>query len=61
VRKTTNVTVSGNAAIVYASVDVEVTMNGEPRASHVRYMSVWTNGAGEWKLLAIDNVRPSAT
>jgi ketosteroid isomerase-like protein len=60
VRKTTNVTVSGTVAIVYASVGVEVTMNGEQRASHVRYMSVWTNGTGEWKLLAIDNVRPAA-
>jgi len=60
VRKTTSVTVAGSIAIVYASIEVEVTMNGEQRASPVRYMSVWTHGSGEWKLLAIDNVRPSA-
>jgi ketosteroid isomerase-like protein len=60
VRNITSVTVSGNIAIVYASVDVEVTTNGERRASPVRYMSVWTNGGGEWKMLAIDNVRPPA-
>jgi ketosteroid isomerase-like protein len=59
-RKATSITVSGNIAIVYASIEVEVTMNGEPRASPVRYMSVWRNGAGGWQLLAIDNVRPPA-
>jgi ketosteroid isomerase-like protein len=60
VRKTTNVTVSGGIAIVYASVEVEVTTNGERRASPVRYMSVWTKVGGAWKMLAIDNVRPLA-
>jgi ketosteroid isomerase-like protein len=57
-RETTSVTVSGNVGIVCASLAVEVTANGEQRASPVRYMSVWTNAAGAWKLLAIDNVRP---
>lgn len=60
VRTATSVTVSGNVGIVYASTAVEVMMNGERRASPVRYMSVWTNGSGAWKLLAIDNVRPPA-
>ena len=59
-RKTTRVNVSGNVAILCASIEVEVTMNGEPRSSPVRYMSVWTNGSGAWTLLAIDNTRPSA-
>jgi ketosteroid isomerase-like protein len=58
VRNTTSVTVSGNVGIVCAAIAVEVTTNGEHRASPVRYMGVWTNAGGAWKLLAIDNVRP---
>lgn len=58
-RKTTSVTVSGSIGIVNASIEVQVTLsNGEHRASPARYMSVWTNGTGGWKLLAMDNVRP---
>jgi ketosteroid isomerase-like protein len=53
------VTVTGSVAILYATVNVEVTMAGEQRSSSVRYMGVWTKRAAGWQMLAIDNVRPS--
>jgi ketosteroid isomerase-like protein len=59
-RTRTSVAVTGNVAILCASIEVDVTVAGEPRSSPVRYMSVWTKTANEWKLLAIDMVRPSA-
>jgi len=53
------VTVTGSVAILYATVNVEVTVAGEARTSPVRYMGVWTKRPAGWQLLAIDNVRPS--
>ena len=60
VRGETFVNVTGAVAILCATIDVEVTVGGEPRTSPVRYMSVWTKRASDWKLLAIDVTRPAA-
>jgi ketosteroid isomerase-like protein len=60
VRGETTIKVTGDVAILCASIYVDVTVAGEPRSSPVRYMSVWTKRAGEWKLLAIDVARPPA-
>jgi len=59
-RSETAVKVTGNVAVVCASVNVEVTVGGENRSSPLRYMSVWAKGTNGWRMLAIDNVRPSA-
>jgi ketosteroid isomerase-like protein len=56
-RGETDVTVSGDVAILCARAELEVTVAGEPRTSPLRYMSVWTRGPSGWQLLAIDNVR----
>ena len=58
-RDETTVRVSGDVAILCASIHVEVLMRGERLcASPVRYMGVWKKAAGAWRLLAMDNVRP---
>jgi ketosteroid isomerase-like protein len=54
------VKVTGNVAILCASVNVEVTIEGAERSSPVRYMSVWTKHADDWRMLAIDMVRAGA-
>jgi ketosteroid isomerase-like protein len=59
-RSETSVKVTGNVAVLCASVNVEVTIEGSDLASPVRYMSVWTKDAGGWRMLAIDMVRASA-
>ena len=57
-REETQIAVTGNVAVICASLNVEVTIGGENKSSPVRYMGVWINGAGGWRMLAIDNVRP---
>lgn len=59
-RGETTVNVTGDVAILCATIYVDVTVGGEPRTSPVRYMSVWIKRASEWKLLAIDVTRPPA-
>src|ERR1700677_742084 len=56
-RGDTQVTVSGNVAVVCARGELEVTIKGEPRSAPLRYMSVWTQETPVWQMLAIDNVR----
>jgi hypothetical protein len=59
-RSETTLRVTGNVAVLCASVNVEVTIEGNDLSSPVRYMSVWTKNAGSWRMLAIDMVRASA-
>jgi ketosteroid isomerase-like protein len=56
-RGETQVTVSGDVAVVCARAELEVTIKGEPHSSPLRYMSVWTRETAGWQMLAIDNVR----
>jgi ketosteroid isomerase-like protein len=56
-RGETQVTVTGDVAVLCACADLEVTVAGELRSSPLRYMSVWTRGPAGWYMLAIDNVR----
>lgn len=59
-RRNATMTIAGPVAVLCASIDMDVTMNGEERSATARYMSVWTKAASGWTLLAIEMVRPPA-
>ena len=60
VRREPTLKFAAGVAVLCATVDMDVMLDGTRRSATARYMSVWTKSAADWKLLAIDMVRPPA-
>ena len=51
-REEVSVRVYGDTAVVTGIQHVDVTVKGEDRKVDIRYLHVWINGPGGWKLVA---------
>lgn len=52
VREEVTIRVYGDTAVVTGIQHVDVTLKGEDRKVDIRYLHVWINGSGGWKLVA---------
>jgi len=52
VREGAKVRVYGDTAVVTAMQHIDVTLKGEDRTVHLRYLHVWVKTGGAWKLVA---------
>lgn len=52
-----NVSVDGNIAHARFVADIESTMNGERKTSHLRVLEVWVKQKNKWKLFVRQAVR----
>lgn len=51
-REDTRIRLYGDIAVVTGVTHVDVTLKGEDKTLHSRYLHVWTKTSGDWKLVA---------
>jgi uncharacterized protein (TIGR02246 family) len=53
-----DVRIYGNTAVLMATAQIETTQNGgAPNPAHLRWIHVWVNGNGRWRLVAHQSLR----
>ena len=51
-REDVTIRVYGDTAVVTGVQHIDVNLKGEDRKVNLRYLHVWVNGPGGWKLVA---------
>lgn len=51
-RKTEQIAVIGNTALVFTQVNADLSVHGSPKSMKCNALAVWVNEAGSWKFIA---------